>query len=50
MKAKDSFIAGSLAHCGSVGSLMYCIEIRPTDLSRPAGLSTEPTLADTWFR
>src|SRR5580698_765912 len=50
MKALHSFIAGSSSHCLSVGSLKYPTVLRPTDLSRPAGVNTDPTDADTLLR
>src|SRR6185436_5511515 len=49
MNARQRFRPGSLSHCGSVGSLPYCVVMMPTDLSRPAGVSTEPTERDTLF-
>ena len=50
MKAKNSFMVGSFSQRFSVGSLMYCMEMTPTAFSTPAGFSTEPIDADTWFR
>src|SRR5688572_13110812 len=49
MNSRHLFMPGSLAHFGSVGSLPYCVVMIPTDLSRPAGVSTEPTEDDTLF-
>ncbi len=39
MNAVHSSTAASFAHSLSFWSLMYCVVIRPTDLSRPAGFS-----------
>ena len=50
MKAVHLTIAGSFSQALSVGSFRYCVEMIPTDLSRPAGVSTEPTDADTLTR
>src|SRR5262245_56601272 len=41
MKAKNSFISGSLAHCQSRLSFWALAVIRPTALSRPAGSRNE---------
>src|SRR5919108_3476475 len=50
MNAVHCFIAGSSAQRGSVASLWYAVVMRPTDFSRPAGVSTDPTEIETLLR
>src|SRR5436190_23685819 len=49
MKAAHSLYAGSSFQVGSVGSLRYCVDRIPFELSKPAGLRTAPTEFDTLF-
>src|SRR5215510_11597929 len=50
MKATQSLKPGSFFHCGSVTSFRYCALRMPREASRPAGLSTDWTDADTLAR
>src|SRR5215467_8494928 len=50
MKTSHSLRAGSSFQVGSVGSLVYAVLSTPLALSRPAGLSTEPTELETLLR
>src|SRR5260370_26572574 len=50
MKADHFLYAGSSFQVGSVGSLRYAVLSTPLALSKPAGLSTEPTELETLLR
>ena len=48
MKARHSFMPGSLAQVGSVGSLTTAPLTTPMPFSGPAGFITAPTEIDTF--
>src|SRR4051794_38773303 len=50
MNSANSCTAGSESYCLSVTSFKYRIDVMPVDLSRPAGVKTEPTDTDTFVK